>query len=172
MRFHLRSPALDAYAPVGTTNERLMVRYVHDCLRPQDRVWDTSVWFPLSYYSQRRPVWHPYWALGLLNDEAAQHRFLTWLGQTSAPVIVVRDHPEEPLEAFRQYPAVRAYVNAHYQQVTSEAFDRFVREVDSIQLLVDRQRTPTGVFRPLDLPCFGEPPAQVQLRPAPGRERG
>jgi hypothetical protein len=159
VKFHSRSSPLDAYAPPGTTNERMMVRYVHDCLRPQDRVWDTSVWFPLSYYSARRPVWHPYWELGLLNEETAQRRFLAWLLHTSAPIVIVRDRPDEPMDAFRLYPAVRAYVAEHYRQVTSDTFERFVLEADSIQVLVDRRRLPTGVFRPLDLPCFGDPPA-------------
>ena len=155
--FHMVTPAIDVYAPVGNaTEERLVIRYLYDCLQPSDRFWDTSEWFPASYYVQRRPVWHVHWQVPLRNDRVAQETFLTWIQQQQAPVIVTRDH-DDPFEAFSSYPLVRAYVTANYQETTSERFEEFRSMGYGIRLLVDTRRRPTGRFAPLDLPCFSEP---------------
>ncbi|MBI2828088.1 MAG: hypothetical protein HYX77_02295 [Acidobacteria bacterium] len=56
VEFHLTAPAIDAYAPADdTVDERLVIRYLYEYLRPSDRVWETSLWFPVSYYPQRLP---------------------------------------------------------------------------------------------------------------------
>ena len=101
LELHSTSPPIDAYAPrEDTDDERLIIRYVYQCTRSVDRLWNTSSWFPLSYYSQRRPVWHVYWDLGMKRDDASQTQFLKWLPQLQVPVIVTRGH-DDPLDAFK-----------------------------------------------------------------------
>ena len=156
LEFHAVIPPIDAYAPRDdTTDERLVIRYVYECTRESDRVWNTSSWFPLSYYSHRRPVWHVYWDIGMKRDDASQTQFLTWLPQHQVPVIVTRGY-DDPLEAFKEYDKVRAYVATNYREMTSPRFEEFREEGYRIKLLVDQRRVPHGRFEPLDLPCFAE----------------
>ena len=156
LELHSTIPPIEAYAPRNDTDdERLVIRYVYECTRGSDRVWNTSSWFPLSYYSQRRPVWHVYWDLGLKRDDASQTQFLTWLPQLQVPIIVTRGF-EDPLEPFSHYDKIRAYVAANYREATSERFEEFRREGYRIKLLVDQRRIPQRRFEPLDLPCFAD----------------
>jgi hypothetical protein len=154
VRYHSQPRQLDAYAPPTERNERLIVRYAAVCLTERDRIWDTSDWFPLSYYSGRRPVWHTYWSLGFLRDDASQRKFLRWIEGTSAPVIVVRRGRPDPVTVFDTYPLIKAYVSERYREVTSPELEAFVKEGNRMEILVDRGRTATGVFEPLGLPCF------------------
>ncbi len=157
VEFHMTTPAIDAYAPVDaeeTSEGRTVIRYVYECLRPSDRVWETAMWFPVAYYSQRRPVWHLYWDHGLKQDEASQYQFLEWIKGQQAPVIIA--HSDDPLAAFRWYPLIRAYVTTNYREITSARFEAYRADGNRLRLLADVRRTPTGRFEPLDLPCFAE----------------
>jgi hypothetical protein len=154
VRYHSKPRQLDDYAPPTERNERLIVRYAALCLTDADRIWDTSDWFPLSYYSGRRPVWHTYWSLGFLRDDASQRTFLRWIEQTSAPVIVVRRGRPDPVTVFDAYPLIKAYVAERYREVASPELEAFVKEGNRMELLVDRGRTASSVFEPLGLPCF------------------
>ncbi len=149
---HSTLPPIDVYAPPGSMDDRLIVRYVHDCLDADDRVWETSDWFSLPYQSGRRLVEHPYWSLGFRRElDATFAAALPARGMP--PLIVVRDI-EDPLDAFAYYPDTRALVKREYEPVTSPRFEQFRADVENVQLLRYRGRTPTGVFAPLDLPCF------------------
>ena len=159
LRYHTTPWRLDDYAPPAERNERLVVRYAAFCLTDNDRIWDTSDWFPLSYYSKRRPVWHPYWSLGFMSGETAQMEFLRWLDRTSAPVIVVRRGRPDPVSVFDRYPLVKALVAQRYVQVSSPELEAFVKAGNRMEILVDRRRVPVGVFEPLGLPCFAPQPA-------------
>lgn len=154
-RFHATAPPIDGYAPKDETfNELLIARYLYECLGPRDRVWETTMWYPLAYYPQRRSVWHLHWDHGLKHDEPSQRRFLGWIAHEQAPVIVTRGYGD-PLEPFRHYDLIRPYVAEWYREVSSPRFDEF-RERYRVRLLFDRRRTPTGRYEPLDLPCYGE----------------
>ena len=155
VQFHMTTPPIDAYAPVDpeeTSEGRTVIRYVYECLRPSDRVWETAMWFPVTYYSQRRPVWHLYWDHSLKQDEASQLQFLDWLKGEQAPVIIA--HSDDLLVAFRRYPLIRSYVTANYREITSARFEEYRKDGNRIRLLADMRRVPTGRFEPLDLPCF------------------
>jgi hypothetical protein len=99
-------------------------------------------------------VWHTYWSLGFLRDDASQRTFLRWIEQTSAPVIVVRRGRPDPVTVFDAYPLIKAYVAERYREVTSPELEAFVKEGNRMELLVDRGRTASSVFEPLGLPCF------------------
>jgi hypothetical protein len=145
-------PPIDLYAPPGSMDDRLLVRYVHDCLDPEDRVWETSIWFSLPYQSERRVVEHPYWMKGFRREFDAEFaRALP--GKGFPPLIVVR-YMTDPLDAFKDYPETRALVAREYEPFTSPRLAEFRSDVVDVQLLKYRGRAVTGVFEPLDLPCF------------------
>ena len=156
VQFHMITPAIDAYAPPGETSDgRLIIHYLYECLRPSDRVWETAMWFPVTYYAQRRPVWHYHWDLGLKHDAAAQRQFLTWIAQQQAPVIITHSS-DDLLKPFRSYPLVRRYVMTHYREMSSTRFEEYRAMGNKLRLLADIRRVPSGRFEPLDLPCFAE----------------
>jgi hypothetical protein len=161
VEFHTSPDPLAMYT-AQATNERLLVRYVAECLEERDRVWETSAWFPLPYYSKRRPAWHVEWQLGFKRDDESQRTFLEWARHQSIPLIIVRYRDADPVSVFDPYPRVRQYVVDRYTRVTTPGFRQFSREND-IQLLVDPTRAPSGTFEPLDLPCFA---AGANNRPA------
>jgi hypothetical protein len=145
-------PPIDLYAPPRSMDDRLMVRYVHECLDPQDRVWETSIWFPMSYQSERRLVEHPYWMKGFRRELDAE--FAQALpGKGFPPLIIVR-YMTDPLDAFKDYPQTRALVAREYEPFTSPRLAEFREQVVDVQLLKHRKRPVTGTFEPLDLPCF------------------
>lgn len=145
-------PPIDAYAPTRIGDDRLIVRYVHECLNPDDRVWETSDWFSLPYQSERRLVEHPYWSLGFRKEFDAE--FAAALpGRGMPPLIVVRD-VADPLQAFKDYPVTQALVAREYEAITSPRLEQFRADVEDVQLLKHRGRAATSVFEPLDLPCF------------------
>jgi hypothetical protein len=145
-------PPIDVYAPPAVMDDKLVVRYVHECLDPQDRVWETSIWFSLPYQSERRVVEHLYWMKGFRRELDAE--FAAALpGKGFPPLIVVR-HFKDPLEAFKDYPQTQALVAREYEPITSPRLAEFRSEVIDVQFLKHRDRLVTGAFEPLDLPCF------------------
>jgi hypothetical protein len=144
-------PPIDVYAPLDSTDERLIVRYVYECLDPDDRVWETSQWFPLPYQSQRRAVEHLYWRLGFRHQFDAD--FAARLQQGVKPPLIVIREVDEPLQAFARYPATQEIVRREYEPITSPRFERF-RETVDVQLMKHKDRPATSTFEPLDLPCF------------------
>jgi hypothetical protein len=61
------------------------------------------------------------------------------------PLILERDDQDyEP-----RFPLVHAWVEAHYDNVPIAA-----PRMRGYRVLVDRRRTPTGTYEPLDLPCY------------------
>jgi hypothetical protein len=154
--FHMTTPPIDAYAPADpedSSDGRLVIRYLYECLEPGDRVWETAMWFPVTYYAQRRPVWHLHWDHGLKHDEGSETQFLAWIANQSAPVIITHSSGDL-LEPFRWYPRVRQYVTANYREITSARFEAYRAEGNKLRLLADTRRAPNGRYAPLDLPCF------------------
>jgi len=145
-------PPIDLYAPPGTTDDKLLVRYVHECLDPQDRVWETSIWFPLPYESERRAVEHVYWMKGFRKEHDTE--FAKALPGKGFPPLIVTRYMKDPLDAFKDYPETRALVAREYEPIVSPRLAEFRSTVVDVQLLKLRARPVTGVFMPLDLPCF------------------
>lgn len=152
VRLQSTYPPIDTYAPPRLMDDRLIVRYVHDCLDPADRVWETSDWFSLPYQSERRLVEHPYWSLGFRKEfDAAFAARIQANGMP--PLVIVRD-VTDPLQAFTDYPVTQALVAREYEPMTSPRLEQFRKDVEDVQLLKHRARAATSVFAPLDLPCF------------------
>jgi hypothetical protein len=145
-------PPIDLYAPRGSQDDRLLVRYVHECLDPQDRVWETSIWFSLPYESERRLVEHPYWMKGFRRELDAE--FAKALPSKGFPPLIVTRYMNDPLDAFKDYPHTRALVAREYEPIVSPRLAEFRAKVIDVQLLKHKDRQATGVFEPLDLPCL------------------
>jgi len=121
-----------------------MLRYIHDCLAPGDRVLVTgSTPYHVGYYL-RRPIagghlfWHHRWRA----DPVREAQSLALLERQSVPFAFSTHDPV--LDDFRPYPKIREYLSRHYVEL----------EGSGGLLLVDSRRHPTGRYGALGLPCF------------------
>jgi hypothetical protein len=152
LRQLLASPPIDAYLtreqavasnqqPVDGT---VLVRFLHDCSRPEDRVLITgSTPYHVGYYIERaiaggQLFWHHRWR----TDIQGQRQQLALLQRQSVPFAFSTADPV--LNDLANYPLVLEYMTQHYAEVPGT----------NRMLLVDRRRTPVGTYGPLALPCF------------------
>jgi hypothetical protein len=142
------APPIDAYAPPGTTGERALFRYLYECTRPNDRVWVATDLFGLPYYIERRVVQHIYWANGIKTGPEYERRVIDRVEAEEVP-IVVGSGPDWT-NYFTHYPLVRAYIAHRYPK----AYVLPSGGTGTYTVLTDSRRTPTGVYKPLGLPCF------------------
>jgi hypothetical protein len=123
-----------------------LTRYVFECTDPADRVLVT--WFEprVFFYAERRfaggqVYLHPNWHASPEDQRLTIER----LESQRVPLILERDDQDyEP-----RFPLVHAWVEAHYDNVPIAA-----PRMRGYRVLVDRRRTPTGTYEPLDLPCY------------------
>ncbi len=156
------SPPIDGFAPreevfgldPSTWSEhdvdavRVMMRYMHDCTAPGDRVLVTGQTpFQVGYYADR-PIaggqlyWHERWR----SDPKREQQSLELLQRQSVPFAYSTHDPV--LDDFKPYPGIRAYLMEHYVEL----------EGSRGLLLIDKRRQPTGRFGTLGFPCFAGPP--------------
>jgi hypothetical protein len=155
----LASPPIDGYQPAaearqftrqqwidgdGDVRMRLMMRYIHDCSQPGDRVLVTgSTPYQVGYYVDR-PVagGQVFWHHGWRREAPQESQSLALLETQSVPFAFSTHDPV--LEDFKAYPKIRAHLVAHY------------RELEGSQglLLIDTRRQPTGTFGSVGFPCF------------------
>jgi hypothetical protein len=155
----LQVPAIDGYVPRqealrvdratfdnGALGDKLpfMLRYVHDCTEPRDRVLVTgSTPFQVGYYTERRIAGgHVYWHQRWRADAEHEAESLTLLRQHRPPFAISTTDPV--LQDFMRYPRIHEYLVANYVEVPGSAG----------LLLVDRERRPTSRFGAAGLPCF------------------
>ena len=155
----LVSPPIDGYAPPDavprydrtTWSEadhnakmRVLLRYVHDCTRPGDRLLVTgSTPYDVGYYAERSIAgghlfWHHVWR----SDPSHEMQSLTMLQRQSVPFAISTTDPV--LDDFKRYPRIRDHLVQHY--VALDGAEGL--------LLVDTRRQPTGTFGALGFPCF------------------
>jgi hypothetical protein len=155
----MTSPPLDAYLSSadaraadwetwntgGVDKARLLMRYMHDCSRPGDRLLVTgSTPYHVNYYTDRSVAGgHLFWHHGYLSDPIRERGLLAMLEQQSVPFAFSTHDPV--LEDLKRYPLIRQYMLEHYVEVDGT----------SGLLLIDARRQPTGRFGGLGLPCFG-----------------
>jgi hypothetical protein len=122
----------------------VMLRYVHDCTRPQDRVLVTgSTPFQVGYYTERRIAGgHVYWHQRWRADAAHEAESLGLLRKHRPPFAISTTDPV--LQDFKVYPHIREYLVANYVEVPGSAG----------LLLVDRRRQSTSRFGAAGFPCF------------------
>jgi hypothetical protein len=158
-RHLLSSPAIDAYQPAdearqttvaswkehdADTRQRIMIRYMHECTRPGDRVLVTgSTPYHVGYYIQR-PIagGHLQWHHGWRSDAPHERQSLELLEDQSVPFAFSTNDPV--LDDLRAYPRIHAYLQEHYLAIEG---------TDGL-LFADARRQPTGSFGALGFPCF------------------
>jgi hypothetical protein len=154
----LASPPIDGVLPAdrvaGYTREMwdrdnsgqipLMLRYLHDCSAPGDRLLITGSTPSHVNYLANRPfagghvLWHHRWRA----DHAGEAQSLALLQQQSVPFVFSSTDPV--LDDFKYYPAIRRYLVDNYVEI----------EGAKGLLLVDARRAPRGQFGQLGFPCF------------------
>ena len=154
----LASPPIDGFAPLddiarldrSTWNDqqvhavRVMMRYLHACTAPGDRVLVTGQTpFAVPYYVERSIAGgHLYWHTRWRDDPVHEQQSLAMLQRQSVPFAYSTHDPV--LNDLRQYPRIHEYLLTHYEALEGS---------DGL-LLVDKRRQPTGTFWDLGFPCF------------------
>lgn len=154
----LASPPIDGFAPLeevlshdrSSWNEqqadavRVLLRYIHDCTRPGDRVLVTGQTpFQVGYYLERSIAGgHLFWHERFRSDPAREQQSLELLQRQSVPFAYSTHDPV--FDDVRAYPGIQAYLRAHYGELPGSGG----------LVLVDRRRAPTGVFGQFGFPCF------------------
>jgi hypothetical protein len=159
----LASPPIDAFVTAGDverwTNGRsreawnagnlpytaeIMLRYMHDCVAPADRLLVSgSTPFQIGYLVER-PIagghlfWHHRWRV----DARREADLLALLQRQSVPFAFSTHDPV--MNELQPYPRIRAHFAAYYQSLPGS----------NGRLLVDTRRSPTGHFGPYEFPCF------------------
>lgn len=146
------SPAIDAYAPPGSTGDRGLIRYLYECTRPDDRLWLLTDQFALPYYAERRVVGHIYWKGGLLANPAFERKTIEQVDKAQVPIIIGHGGTE-PLASLASYPLVRDYVARRYTGHYAVPGETLGQDL-VFWVLTDSRRTPTGTYELLGLPCF------------------
>lgn len=155
----LSSPPIDAYQPAAEarevdwaawqeassdTRQKIMIRYMYDCTRADDRLLVTgSTPYHVGYFAERRIAggqlqWHHRWRSAPVHEEQA----LALIRGQSVPFAFSTHDPV--LDDFKAYPRIHAYLTDHYVEI----------EGTGGLLLVDTRRQPTGRFGRLGFPCF------------------
>ncbi|MBI4486221.1 MAG: hypothetical protein HY655_09445 [Acidobacteria bacterium] len=152
------SPPIDGFAPREEVfaldrlrwNERdvdavrLLLRYIHDCTAPGDRVLVTGQTpFQVGYYVER-PIagGHLFWHEGFRSDPVREQQSLELLQRQSVPFAYSTHDPV--LEDLKRYPRILAYFRQHYVEL----------EGSRGLVLVDTRRQPRGTFGAPGFPCF------------------
>jgi hypothetical protein len=146
------SPAIDEYAPKGTTGDRGLIRYIYECTRPDDRIWLLTDLYTFPYYAERRFVDHIYWNFGLLNRPEYQRRTIAQVDREDVPIVLGLGG-RDPLQNLASYPLVREYVARRYPNHYAIPDEKLGRD-QVFWLLTDSRRKPTGTYELLGLPCF------------------
>jgi hypothetical protein len=158
MRQLMISPAIDAYQPRdealrytrtqwndGRVDKgRVIVRYLHDCTAPGDRILVTGLTpFQVGYYTERRIAGgHLYWHHGWRSDSTHEAQSLELLQKASVPFVFSTADPI--LQDFARYPRIREYLASHYVALDGTEG----------RVLIEKDRHVTGSFGALAFPCF------------------
>jgi hypothetical protein len=128
----------------GVDRGRLLIRYMHDCSREDDRILVTgSTPYHVHYYADRSVAGgHVFWHIGWRSDAARQTELLELLERQSVPFAFSTHDPV--LTDLKRYPHIHRYFTPHYE------------ELNGTQglVLVDTRRQATSRFGRLGFPCF------------------
>ncbi len=139
------SPATVGWLPSDSERYRPLVRYLHDCTRPTDRVFAFGFLPDIIFFSARgfaggHGTYDP-WLHGSLRS---QRQTVERLRRQSVPVALLRG-------GMGAYPSLVAdYFSEWYRPVAT--IDP--ASAERVSVLVDRRRVPSGHYAPLDAPCF------------------
>jgi hypothetical protein len=147
------SPPIDAFALADDTGDRAVVRYLHECTRPDDRLLLLTDSYAVPYYAERPIVGHIFWEWGFMSSSPVfQRQTIEVLEQGRVPVVISLSG-DQALDALKWYPELRDYVSRHYTRTFS--LPQEGNPSSRIWVLTDSRRMPTGRYDRLQLPCFG-----------------
>lgn len=145
------APPIDQIPP----NERglpVLIRYVHDCTRPTDRVLVTSWRSEVFFLSGRAFGGGVMFFLQEHWSSRATQQYIVSKLEREPVAVVLSD-----VEAYDKYivPShglVHRHLQANYQAIAESKFGDERRE--TYRVLVNPQLVPSGTYEPLSLPCF------------------
>ena len=140
---------IDAWAPPGSSGERALARYLHQCTATTDRVLTANFLPELNFYSERGFAGgQVYLLVGWHASTSDQQLALARLERQRVPVMIVDEATQEL--TWRNFPLVADHVRKRYNVAATSSFDG-----DRVYVVyVDRELPPTGEYEPLGLPCY------------------
>ena len=143
------TPPIDLWAPAGSARDgRAIVRYVHECTAPTDRL--VVTWFvPDAYFYADRgfSAGQLFWFEHYHDSPEDQRAAIDRIRGDSVPIVISRDTPK----FLSDFPLVHDYVVDNYDLAATL---RFGEAEPGLRVYVDRRATPSGTYEPLGLPCF------------------
>ena len=137
-------PPVDPWAPLGTEGLKALTRYIHECTNPDDRLFIAGFFPDVHFYSARgfaggQEDFNP----DLHSSLRDQRMTIDRLERQSVPIALIK-------RDLAQAPFVDAYLRQRYRLVPH--IDPETTE--GLRLFVERRRAPTGVYTPLNTPCY------------------
>jgi hypothetical protein len=142
------------------TGMRGAVEYLQTCTTPNDRVFVYGFYPEVLYFSgrasaaDRMVVLRAFWA-----RETEQRRTIAAMQKGPMPVALIDVETAGSASAERfldpSLSILDSYLAQRYVEVGTTGFGASTNA--AFRVLVDRQRTPTGTYAPLSLPCFTAP---------------
>ena len=139
------SPPIDSWAPVGSLGFTGLTRYIYECTKSTDRVF-VSGFFPRVYFYSGRGFagGHVDFRPGYHSSMRHQRSAIRRLERQSVPIILMRS------DLATYAPFLDAFLRQRYRVVSEVVPD----PGSGLRPWVDRRHTPTGVYLPLNAPCY------------------
>ena len=139
------------------TGMRGAVEYLRRCTAPDDRVLVYGFYPEILFFSGRGSAVDRGAVLrGFWTQPHEQQRTIDKIQRASAPVVLIDVAAAATADSGRvidvTLPLLDRYLSQHYVSAGITGFGASTGA--SFNVLVDRQRTPTGTYPPFSLPCF------------------
>lgn len=146
-----RRDPIENLAPEGSQGSKeSLIRYVRRCTDPSDRVLAIAYLPEVFYASRRRFGGGMVVFVHRLRSPDIQRLTIERLQRQSVPLVIINESERESFE--EKFPLVNDYLHATYEPVRTLEFPdgggRFT-------VLTHPAAVATGVYEPLELPCFG-----------------
>ncbi len=139
------------------TGVRGAAEYLRHCTAPGDRVFLYGFYPEVQFFSGRASAaGRSFVARGFWAQEAEQRHTIAAMRKGPTPVALIDVETAGPASPGRfldpSLGILDAYLAQHYREAGTTGFGSSGNL--TFRVLVDRQRTPTGTYAPLSLPCF------------------
>ena len=139
------------------TGMRGAVEYLQRCTAPEDRVLVYGFYPEVIFFSGRGSAVDRAVVLrGFWTQPHEQQRTIAKIQRASAPVVLIDVEAAGTLDSERvidaTLPLLDRYLSQHYVSAGVTGFGASTGV--AFNVLVDRQRMPTGTYPPFSLPCF------------------